>query len=427
MRPKNSLFPVFFLISTLAFLSGLGALPAVAGEKKPVKKPAAKRADMTALLTDRFSGNADKQAAAEKKLANLPVTDSLRDAAWQAYKNAPAQQDLRAEFDKKIVATSERTSPYLWRHVGEKPVGGWALVIAMHGGGSGPKEMNDGEWNYMFTTYYKEHPEVSGYVYLALRAPNDTWNGFYDDSICPLTDKLIKEFVLFDGVNPDKVYVMGASHGGYGAFVIGPKTPYRFAAIHAAASAPTDGETMGENLRDVRFTVTVGAMDNGYGRIDRARKFQTQMQDWNKQYDGGYSSAFDFPNTGHLVPDHDKLAEMLKYKRDAAPKFVVWTQSDAVIKRFYWLEAPEPQNKAHIEAKIADNVISIKAANQKKIAIWLDSTLVDRKKPVEVKIEGGKTQTFHLKSSMETYCLGLEQTADPKLTAPSRIEITLSP
>ena len=423
MRHPNSLL----LISTLALLPGLGAAPADAGEKTPAKTPGVKRADVSALLADRFSGDAEKQTAAEKKLANMPVTDALRDAAWQAYKNAPAQQALRAEFDKKTVSTSDRTSPYLWRHVGVKPVGGWGLVIAMHGGGGAPKEVNDGEWNYMFSTYYKEHPEAGGYVYLALRAPNDAWNGFYDDSICPLTDKLIKEFVIFDDVNPDKVYAMGASHGGYGAFVIGPKTPYRFAAVHAAASAPTDGETMGENLRDVRFTLTVGAMDNGYGRIDRAHKFQSAMDDWRKQYDGGYSSAFDFPNTGHLVPDHDKLAEMLKYKRDAAPKYVVWTQSDSVIKRFYWLEAPEPQNKAHIEAKITDNVITIKATNQKKIALWLDSTLVDVKKPVVVKVEGGKTETFRLKSSLETYCAGLEQTADPKLSAPSRIEISLLP
>ena len=168
-------------------------------------------------------------------------------------------------------------------------------------------------------------------------------------------------------------------------------------------------------------------MDNGYGRIDRAHKFQTAMDDWKKQYDGGYSSAFDFPNTGHLVPDHDKLAEMLKYKRDTAPKFVVWTQSDSVLKRFYWLEAPAPQNKAHIEAKIADNVISIRATGQEKLALWLDSTLVDMKKPVTVKVEGGKTQTFRLKPSLETYCAGLEQIADPKLSAPVRIEVSLLP
>ena len=110
----------------------------------------------------------------------------------------------------------------------------------------------------MFERYYKDHPEAGGYVYLALRAPNDAWNGFYDDAICPLVERLIRQFVLFGDVNPDRVYTLGASHGGYGAFVIGPKMPDRFAAVHASAAAPTPGETRGENLRDVRFTFMVG-------------------------------------------------------------------------------------------------------------------------------------------------------------------------
>ena len=65
----------------------------------------------------------------------------------------------------------------------------------------------------------------------------------------------------------------GASHGGYGAFVIGPKMPDRFAAVHASAAAPTDGETRSENLRDLRFTVMVGDRDTAYGRADRCRAF----------------------------------------------------------------------------------------------------------------------------------------------------------
>ncbi len=104
-------------------------------------------------------------------------------------------------------------------------------------------------------------------------APNNEWNGFYDDAICPLVERLIRQFVLIDDVNPDRVYALGASHGGYGAFVIGPKMPDRFAAVHASAAAPTPGETRGENLRDLCFTVMVGEKDTAYGRADRCRAF----------------------------------------------------------------------------------------------------------------------------------------------------------
>jgi poly(3-hydroxybutyrate) depolymerase len=382
-------------------------------------------ANLAALLADRFGPDETKKAAAQKKLEHTKPDAASRDLAWQAYKASPVHQRLREEWEKKSVTAPDRVSPYQWRHVGTKPTDGWALVIAMHGGGGAAKQVNDREWNYMFSTYYREHPEAGGYVYLALRAPNDAWNGFYDDAICPLVENLIKQFVLFDDVNPDKVYTLGASHGGYGAFVIGPKIPYRFAAVHAAASAPTDGETMGENLRNVRFTYMVGERDTAYGRADRDQKFEQKLEEWRKQY-GGYSAAFDLmKGVGHLVPDHDKLAEMLKYERDAWPKFVVWTQSDNVLTRFYWVEALHPVSGGHIEAEVEGNKITLKCDKQSEIALWLDQGLVDLRKPVTVEIEGSKrpAQTMKLRPTLETYCLGLERTADPHLAAPVRVVI----
>ena len=65
----------------------------------------------------------------------------------------------------------------------------------MHGGGGVPKDVNDQQWHKMFEQYYKDHPEAGGYIYLALRAPDDVWNGFYDDAICPMVERLIRQFV----------------------------------------------------------------------------------------------------------------------------------------------------------------------------------------------------------------------------------------
>jgi hypothetical protein len=388
------------------------------------------------LLVDRFGTDTAKQAAAQKKLANLPADEIGCDLAWTSYKASPTLESLRLDFEKKIVSTSDRTSPYLWRHVGEKPVDGWALVIAMHGGGGPPtevddnpyKSINDTQWNIMFENYYEDHPEAGGYVYLALRAPNDIWNGFYDDSISPLVEKLIQQFSLFGDVNPNKVYAIGVSHGGYGAFVIGPKIPYRFSVVHAAASAPTDGVTMGENLRNATFTFIVGETDTLYQRVERCQKFDKQLQGWRKEH-GGFEGSFKcITGAGHSVPDHDELATMLKSsERDAWPKFVLWVQSDTVLKRFYWVEALSPVKMGEIKAKVEGNTITLEAKQQDNVALWLDSSLVDLKKPVTVDVVGGKSQVFEVKPSLEAYCTGLETTADPHLAAPVRIILSLTP
>ncbi len=383
-----------------------------------------------ALLKDRFGSDQARRDAATKLLAEVPFDDHVRSLAWDAYKSSPTHQELRKEFDAKIVQTKDRKSPYLWRQVGEKPKEGWGLFIAMHGGGGAPQEVNDQQWHRMFDVYFKDHPEAGGYIYLSLRAPNNAWNGFYDDAICPMVERLIRQFVIFADVNPNRVYTLGASHGGYGAFVIGPKIPYRFAAVHSSAAAPTPGETMGENLMDTRFTFMVGEKDTDYGRADRCQEFAKQYEAWRAK-NGGYPGGFEWiPGVGHKINDHDKdkTAEMLKAEpRNPWPKKVIWVQSDDILKHFYWLEAARPVDHGRVEASVKGNTIEVKAEKQQGLALWLDSALVDLAKPVTVNVDGGSSQTVTSRPALETYCLGLEERGDPRLAAPVRIQVLPTP
>jgi len=238
---------------------------------------------------------------------------------------------------------------------------------------------------------------------------------------------LIRQFVLFGDVNPDRVYILGASHGGYGAFVIGPKMPDRFAAVHASASAPTPGETAGENLRNTRFTFLVGETDTAYGRAHRCQEFAKQVEAWRARR-GGYPGGFEWrPGVGHSVPDRDKVGEMIKSgARNPWPEQVVWVQSDDVLKHCFWVEAPRPTDKAAVEASAHRNTITVRAEGQDEVALWLDEALVDLAKPVTVEVVGGKTQAFTPKPTLETYCLGFEKRGDPRLSAPVRVRVALT-
>lgn len=378
---------------------------------------------LTPLFMDRFGPDKAKADAAAKVLESIPYSEEIALAAWNAFKTMPDPK-LRSEFDANTVSTTDRTSPYLWRKVGVKPDKGWGLVIAMHGGGGAPKEVNDGEWHYMFSGYYKDHPEAGGYIYLALRAPNDAWNGFYDDSICPLIERLILQFVKFAEVDPNRVYACGASHGGYGAFVIGPKIPYRFAAIHPAASAGTDGETEGVNLRNVRFTWAVGENDKDYGRVDRCRAFQKLWDGWKLKY-GGFDGGVEVvPGRGHLINgfEANKTVDLLKYSRNTIPTRLIWVQTDNVLHRFYWLEALSPTAKGTVEATIDGNQITMTTSNQASVALWLSKSQMDYSKPIIV-VRDGKRQVFRVKPDLETFAEGLASTGDPALAAPVRLVV----
>src|SRR5438477_1993124 len=176
----------------------------------------------------------------------------------------------------------------------------------MHGGGGAPTKVNDDQWKVM-QSYYKDQPDSGGYKYLALRAPNDVWNGFYDEYCPPLVINLIRQFTLFGDVDPDKVFLMGYSHGGYGAFYIGPKIPDRFAAIHASASAPTDGTISARCLRNTRFTFMIGEKDTAYGRAERCQKFNATIEKLQQDNKGEFPVKMEWiANAGHGgLPDRD--------------------------------------------------------------------------------------------------------------------------
>ncbi|MGH7222352.1 MAG: transglutaminase domain-containing protein, partial [Gemmataceae bacterium] len=228
--------------------------------KEAEKKPALSKAQSEQVEKAArafFRANAEEQkkwrfdAALDRLLADRE--DAVRRAVWEAYRAAPLHAEAKKAFEQNQVRFKQHLSPYVVRKVGKRPANGWPLVIAMHGGGGAPKEVNDSQWRIM-QRYYRDQPSVTGYQYLALRAPNDVWNGFYDDYVPPLVINLIRQFLLFGDIDSDKVYLIGYSHGGYGAFFIGPKIPDRFAAIHSSAAAPTDGTISPRSLRNTRFT-----------------------------------------------------------------------------------------------------------------------------------------------------------------------------
>jgi predicted esterase len=346
-------------------------------------------------------------------LANEPA---VRQAAWEAYRTAPIHSADRTEFDSHLVNFGQYQSAYTVKTVGSRPTHGWALFIAMHGGGGAPKELNDSQWRQM-QSYYHDHPEAGGYLYLALRAPNDTWNGFYDDYVYPLIDNLIRQFRLFGDIDPNKVFIMGYSHGGYGAFAIGPKIPDHFAAIHASAAAPTDGETTAKTLRHTLFTAMVGERDTAYGRYERDLRFKAEVEKLRGGRDDVYPVFVTvIAGNGHTgLPDRDKIKEMYPAVRNPVPRDLSWLMTDGVVTDFFWLGVPHPAKRQEILARCGDNRFVITAnAAVTEATVWFDTRLIDFRQAVAIELNGVTTKR-RFSPSLRTFCATLLRRGDPEL------------
>lgn len=373
------------------------------------------------LFANRFQSNTALAQEAQETLKTLPWREEFREIAWRAYRESDIHSDIRAEFKANNIRTDDRVSPFKYRIVGTpKPGQPMPMVIALHGGGGAPKAVNDQQWEGMFTSYYKDAPESAPYIYCALRAPNDEWNGFYDDSIAQVIERLILAFAIEGLVDPNRVVTTGASHGGYGNFVIATKIPHRFSAANASASAPTDGETQGENLRNLYFTWVIGSEDKAYGRPERCQAFAKSWEEWRGEH-GGFRGGMNWlEGVGHSVPDRDKPAELLREKRNLAPEKLIWNQTDERVKTHYFVQDPAPKSGRRITLQIEGKSLIIVNRDAENLILFPPVSVVVKEMIV---IWGRASTTLHPEPNTENYAESLLLYGDPKLASPYKIEV----
>lgn len=373
-------------------------------------------ADAAVQASFEFDRNLDAELKTEKGDARL------RALAFAAFRRAP-HAELRAEFAKNLVRAGDKESAFVVKQVGEKPANGWGLVIAMHGGGGAPKEVNDSQWRHM-QIYYKDHPEAGGYLYCALRAPTDEWNGFYTDYFYPVLERLIRQFVVCAEVDPDKVIAIGYSHGGYGAFALGPKLPHRFSAVHSSAAAPTDGESVATGLHTLAFSFMVGGKDTAYGRRERCEAFAKGLEALKQQHPGLYPTTFTLvEKNGHTgLPDRDLLAQLVPLARKALPKRLYWEPTDGTVKEHYWLSVDAPRRGQRVEAELESNVLRLSLRDVERVRVRLDARLCDVGAPLVV-IVGETKREVAVSPSLGTLCRTLQQLGDPVLAPTCWIDL----
>ena len=359
-------------------------------------------------------------------------TSAIRAGIWAVFREGPLTEQLKSDFDANQAVNGEHVSPYTIKTVGNLPAGSkkWPLFIAMHGGGNASAEVNDSQWKVM-QRYYKDQPDLGGYKYIALRAPNNSWNGFYDNYVYPLIENLIAQQIAFGDIDPNRVYIMGYSHGGYGAFAIGPKMPDRFAAIHASASAPTDGETIATNLRTTRFTFMIGENDTAYGRRERCEAFAKKIAELRRDRQDIYPvEMFYKAGYGHGgLPDRDMIRAMLPFRRNPVPREITWEMTDPVVDNLFWLSVEAPAKGQSVDARILPGsnsvpMIELETVHVDQITVWLDERLTGAATEIDIKLNG-QVARHQLNPSIRNLCDSLLRRSDPELAFKCRVDLNI--
>ena len=121
------------------------------------------------------------------------------------------------------------------------------------------------------------------------------------------------------------------------------------------------------------------------------------------------------------LPDRDHLATMLPAVRNPLPDSIVWESTDSVVRRFSWLENPEPFKKQLVEATRKGNRFEIKLTGIESMNLYLNERMVDYRNPVVIEVNGKVVLECSPSPSLSVLCRTLLERGDPRFAFSSKI------
>lgn len=398
-------------------------------------------------------------------------TDDMKQAVWQLWK-----ESNEAFKEEKLPALSPLSdqSASSWKlpqelepHATLNFYWGWKktaeststeqrrpLFLYLHG--SGPKAQ---EWatGLKICSRFDDAPSI----YFIPQIPNEgAYYRWYQRAKQYAWEKLLRQALLSEKINPNRIYVFGISEGGYGS----QRLASFYADYWAAAGPMAGGEPLknapAENLSNTAFSLRTGAEDKGFYR-DRLTRYTAEALDsLQRLYPDRYKHWIELiPGRGHHI-DYSPTTPWLKqHVRNPYPKHFCWEnfEMDGRYRQgFYNLRVEQRSNadsntRTRYTLDIESNQISLaidevtyrtteidpqwgielkftktyQPAQRGKVTIYLCSELVDLDKPVTLTVNGRtafkgrvKPDVKHLVNSCATFF-------DPQRLYPAAIEVDL--
>ena len=412
----NTVRTVFVVLVALAT-----GIPAAAAD-------AAQSADALKALHAAIATNPKSLAElADKDFARVPLTKAdattARDVLWRAHVSI-IQKDRAEEFKNQVLKDGKLEMPFSFKTFGNKPAGGRSLWISLHGGGGAPKEVNDRQWENQKKLY-----TVDEGIYLAPRAPTNTWNLWHEPHIDRMFGRLIEDLIVFEEVNPERVYVLGYSAGGDGVYQLAPRMADHWAGAAMMAGHPNGVSLL--SLRNVPFALQVGGNDSAYNRNKVGREYGEKLEKLHQDDPKGYEHFVKIhEGKGHWMNLEDKAALpwMAKFTRKSVPERIVWKQSGVPHDRFYWLAVPTKNATGDwlmIATRNGQTIDIATAEKVEKVSIRLDDRMADLDKPILVTHGGKKLFNGTGARTIEVMVKSLNGRGDPNLMFDAEVSVEI--
>jgi predicted esterase len=234
--------------------------------------------------------------------------DSTRISArsvWEQFKEEQLQDGRRLqEHRDQVLVYGGMSMKYYYVTVGVRPHDGYSLYLALHGGGGDSVETNDNSWERMKNYYL---PSIHQGIYVVPRGITDTWDMHFRPESYIFYDRLIENMILFEGVNTDRIFLLGYSAGGDAVYQIAPRMTDRWAAANMSAGHPNSVEL--RNLASMPIALQAGEHDRHYDRNTETARMNASLDALAANSSQRYvHKTFIHVDQGHRFCDNDPSA-----------------------------------------------------------------------------------------------------------------------
>lgn len=412
----------------------------------------------------------EKAVYVRSKSFNLSDLEAYRAIVWRNWKEANRRFDEEKLIELDTLSETEMqpgywnipsslepeaVMPYYWGRKGdEKPSQGYPFFLYLHG--SGPKEQ---EWatGLKLGMRFDDAPSV----YFIPQIPNEKdYYRWWQRSKQYVWEKLIRQVMLSDEFDPDRIYMVGISEGGYGS----QRLASYYADYLAAAGPMAGGEPLknapAENCANIAFSLRTGEKDLGFYRnilTDYVRETFDSLQ---QQHPLCYTHWIELiPEMGHGIDYFPTPAWLKKHTRNPYPKFVAWEdfemdgrhrngfynlyvveRADADADARIYYEMTIDENRIDLSIRKVDYEVTQKdphwgiemrfakhysPVSRGKWLVYLSPELVDMNRKVTVNVNGKQVYCGKVKPDLKHLVNSCAHFYDPRRLYPAAVEITL--
>ncbi|MHC4956224.1 MAG: hypothetical protein ACYTGZ_20465 [Planctomycetota bacterium] len=392
--------------------------------------------DLDSLAKEYLTADGSRRAEIRRELNGHDALDKKQVEAWKAKlatwgkkagRRLPKKKGLHWYYDKKA-----KRGKYI---VGGS-TGKGGLIIALHGGGKGAGDAGGA------ASTFSPIASKLRCVCIAPEVLEKTERGWTTSGTEEFILELIEAAKKTWKIDPDRVYMVGHSMGGYGSWTVGAHHADLFAGLAPYAGAPTpiteDGAPYGKvvglvdgvipNLRNVALHV-YQSLDDKQVPPEPNVFANKVVLDWQKDY-GGYPYKYvEVENRGHGAPPggHVKGVKWIyQYKRQNRPKRILWQPVFLKKRMFYWLWWSRPEQGVLVEAQIKKpNEIDLElgGADREGFRVFLDESLVDLEKEVVIREGGDEVFRGKVQRNLTSLLLCAGEKYDAKMLFPCHVDL----